>query len=83
MEHNTQLEILTDLEKESVELFKSYLKDLLKFRIKGTASAAARARKKLSELSHLAKPVRKGIQKDKVAKVAERRAAKQAKITSL
>lgn len=83
MEQTEQLNVLSDLEKESVEVFKTFLKDLLKFRIKGTASAAARARKAYSKLAKLSRPVRKGIQRDKVAKVAERRAAKAARVTSL
>jgi len=82
-QQNEQLNVLTDLEKESVELFKAYLKDLLKFRIKGTASAATRARKSYSSLTKLSRKVRKGIQVDKVEKVRLRREAKQARLTSL
>ena len=74
-----QLDILAEIEKESVELFRTYLQNLLKFRNKGTASAAARARKAISTLSKLAKPVRKGIQTDKVIKVTERRALRDAR----
>lgn len=73
---DNELEVLTDAEKLSIELFKSFVKDTLKFRIKGTASAAARARKRASELIHLLKPIRKQIQLDKVIKVHERRERK-------
>jgi hypothetical protein len=83
METNEQLTVLTDIEQESVELFKGYLTDLLKFRTKGTASAAARARKKASTLAKLFKPVRKGIQLDKVAKIKARRENQGIKVTSL
>lgn len=50
--------------------------DVTKFYTKGTASAAARARKKLSALSRLNKELRKVVQSDKKVKVAARKAKK-------
>jgi len=67
----------------SVELFKAYYTDVVKFYTKGTASAAARARKNLSKITKLAKEIRKEVQTDKKAKIAERKAAKGVSVTSL
>lgn len=50
--------------------------DATKFYTKGTASAAARFRKKASQLSKLNKVLRKEIQTAKKQKVAERKASK-------
>jgi len=78
-EKQIDLENLTPKEKESIESFKSYLTNLAKFRNKGVASAAARARKFASEVTHQLKDIRKAIQVDKIQKVVEKRAAKAAK----
>lgn len=78
-EKPTELENLTPEEKQSIESFKSYLTNLAKFRNKGVASAAARARKFASEVTHQLKTIRKSIQLDKVKKVAEKRAEKAAR----
>lgn len=69
-------DLLSDKEKESIVLFKQYINELVKFRGKGTASAAARARKNASELTHLLKVVRKELQEAKVQAAAARKAAK-------
>lgn len=71
---NTELETLTDNEKESVNLFRTYLENVAKFRSKGTASAAARARKNASELTKLLKTIRKELQEAKLAAVASKKA---------
>ena len=76
METNNELDVLTDNEKRSVELFKAFLANAVKFRSKGTASAAARARKSASELTHLLKTIRKEIQDAKVESVAAKKAQK-------
>ena len=72
----TQLEQLTDKEKAAIDLFKEFLADAAKFRSKGTASAAVRARKGASELTKLLKDVRKELQLAKVQKAAEKKALK-------
>lgn len=72
----TQLDQLTDKEKATIELFKGFLADTAKFRTKGTASAAVRARKGASELTKLLKEVRKELQDAKKQKVAEKKALK-------
>lgn len=71
--------ILTEQEQQAVELFKSFVENTNKFRTKGTAAAAVRARKALSAISKLAPSIRKQIQADKKVKVAEKRAAKAAR----
>ena len=58
------------------KLYESFLENDYKFTTKGTALAAARARKALSNLAKACKPARKEVQIAKVAKVAEKRAAK-------
>jgi hypothetical protein len=63
---------------QAAGLFAEFAADTEKFLEKGTASAAARARKALSALSKHNKIVRKELQLAKVAKVAEKRAAKAA-----
>lgn len=73
METN-ELESLSDNEKESVNLFRTYLENVVKFRSKGTASAAARARKNASELTKLLKIIRKELQEAKLATVAFKKA---------
>jgi replicative DNA helicase len=62
----------------ATELQAAFIVDYQKFLEKGTASAAARARKALSESSKQNKTVRKELQLAKIAKVAEKRAAKAA-----
>jgi hypothetical protein len=59
-------------------LFDSALVNATKFYTKGTASAAARARKNLSALAKLTKVVRKELQSAKKVKVAERKAKREA-----
>lgn len=62
-------------EKLSIDLFNTFLEDTVKFRTKGTASAAARARKSASLLAKLLKELRKELQDAKVAKAAAKKAA--------
>jgi hypothetical protein len=69
----TQLENLTQNEQQAIELFKTFVEDVAKFRSKGTASAVVRARKSASDLTKLLKVVRKELQLAKVAKVEEKR----------
>jgi hypothetical protein len=76
METINELETLTDNEKESVNIFRSYLENVAKFRGKGTASAAARARKDASALTKLLKTIRKELQEAKAAVVAAKKAQK-------
>ena len=73
---NEELQSLTEKEKESISLFKSYIANVAKFRGKGTASAAARARKDASSLTKLLKEVRKELQEAKVAVIAAKKAQK-------
>lgn len=73
---DTQLEQLTENEKEAIELFKGFLADAAKFRGKGTASAAVRARKGASLLTKKLKEVRADLQAAKVQKTAEKKALK-------
>lgn len=73
---NEELETLTEKERESIDIFKSYLSNAAKFRSKGTVSAAARARKDASVLTKLLKEVRKELQEAKVAAVAAKKAQK-------
>lgn len=82
-ELNEKLNVLTDKEKESIELFRTFVNNTLKFRTKDTVSAAARARKAASALTKLMKTVRKEIQVKKLALVAERKEKRAVKITSL
>lgn len=70
---------LSEDEKLSIELFKTFIQDTVKFRVKGTASAAARARKSASKLVHLLKPIRKALQEEKKVRVAEKRAKRKTK----
>lgn len=58
------------------ELYAAYTADYAKFTDKGTAQAAARARKALSALGKAVKPARKELQLAKVEAVAKKRAAK-------
>ncbi len=76
MEENTQLDVLSGNEKQSIELFKTFVEDTAKFRTKGTASAANRARKGASALSKLLKEIRKELQAAKRANAAAKKAAK-------
>ena len=76
METENELETLTDNEKESVNIFRSYLENVAKFRSKGTASAAARARKDASALAKLLKTIRKELQEAKAQAVADKKAQK-------
>jgi hypothetical protein len=76
METENELETLTDNEKESVNIFRSYLENVAKFRSKGTASAAARARKDASTLAKLLKTIRKELQEAKAQAVADKKAQK-------
>jgi DNA replication initiation complex subunit (GINS family) len=69
------LQNLTENEKKVIDLVKDFLEDAAKFRTKGTASAAVRARKGASELSKHLKVVRKELQTDKLVKVAEKKSA--------
>ena len=71
MEENT----LTPNEQKVTELVQSFVENVTKFRTKGTASAAVRARKDASELQKHLKVVRKELQEAKVQKVAEKRQA--------
>lgn len=72
----TQLDQLTENEKTAIELFKGFVEDTVKFRTKGTASAAVRARKGASDLTKLFKTVRKELQVAKIQKTAEKKALK-------
>jgi hypothetical protein len=77
METETTLtDTLSDNEKLSIELFKTFVADAIKFRTKGTASAVARARKSASALAKLLKVVRKELQEAKTALVEAKKAAK-------
>lgn len=67
------LDVLTENEKQSIDLFKSFVEDTLKFRSKGTASAAARARKNASALTKLLKVIRKELQESKNQKSEEKK----------
>lgn len=58
------------------DLYGDYVDNREKFIRKGTASAAARARKNLSALAKHIKTVRKELQLEKVRVVAEKRASK-------
>ena len=62
-------------EKLSIDLFNTYLEDTVKFRNKGTASAAARARKSASQLAKLIKVLRKELQDAKVQNASAKKAA--------
>jgi hypothetical protein len=73
-----KLSKLSPNETLSVELFSKFIEDTVKFRSKGTASAAARARKSASSLAKLIKALRKELQEAKVANAAAKKAAKQA-----
>jgi len=73
---NTLTDTLSDNEKLSIELFKTFVGDAIKFRTKGTASAVARARKSASALAKLLKVVRKDLQDAKTALVEAKKAAK-------
>lgn len=64
---------------KSLELFNAYYVNAQKFYAKGTASAAARARKAASQLTKHFKVVRKELQVAKQAKVAARKDARAAK----
>lgn len=66
---------LTPNEAQTISLFKSFVEDTLKFRTKGTASAAAKARKSASALAKLLKVVRKELQEDKASQAAARKEA--------
>ncbi len=78
MSDETQTPTVTVTENvdKAVDLFKAFYVDATKFYSKGTALAAARARKDLSQLAKLAKVLRKELQVAKKAKVAARKAAK-------
>lgn len=58
------------------DFYTSYLLNDVKFSGRGIALAAAHARKDLSSLAKACKHARKEIQLAKVAKIAEKRAAK-------
>lgn len=73
-ETETATTALTSNEVQTISLFKSFVEDTLKFRTKGTASAAARARKSASALAKLLKVVRKELQEDKASQAAARKA---------
>jgi hypothetical protein len=73
---NEELQSLTEKEIESISLFKSYISNVAKFRSKGTASAAARARKDASLLTKLLKEIRKELQEAKAQAVAAKKAQK-------
>lgn len=75
---NTPTDTLSDNEKLSIELFKTFVSDAIKFRTKGTASAVARARKSASALAKLLKVVRKELQEAKTALAEAKEAAKSA-----
>tara|TARA_R110000868_G_C10693992_1_gene748605 strand:+ start:561 stop:794 length:234 start_codon:yes stop_codon:yes gene_type:complete len=77
MEENTQTVITENVDKAKA-LFDCAYANATKFYTKGTASAAARARKSLSELAKLAKVVRKDLQDAKKTKIADRKASKSA-----
>lgn len=70
-----KLSKLSPNETLSIELFSTYIEDTVKFRNKGTASAAARARKSASKLAKLIKVLRKELQEAKVANAAAKKAA--------
>lgn len=83
MSQETSNPTVTENVDKAKALFESAYTDANKFYSKGTASAAARARKKLSELAKLAKTVRKELQSAKKVKVAERKAKREAaKVTA-
>jgi hypothetical protein len=65
MEKENELEALTYNEQESVNIFRSYIENVAKFRSKGTASAVAKARKDASSLTKLLKIIRKELQEAK------------------
>lgn len=69
-----QLEVLTENEKQAIDLFKTYIENTVKFRSKGTASAGSRARKNASELTKLFKVIRKDIQETKLQNKANKQA---------
>ncbi len=78
-EENTQTTVvLPENLVNAKTLFDAAYTDAVKFYTKGTASAAARSRKAFSAQSKLNKVIRKEIQVDKKAKVAERKADKAA-----
>lgn len=78
MSEETQTPTEVSAKDKVAQLFGAYTENLTKFENKGTALAAARARKNLSLLIKEARKARKEIQVAKVAKVAEKRAAKAA-----
>jgi hypothetical protein len=73
----TELDVLSDNERQSVDLFKSYLEDTVKFKSKGNTAAAARARKNASLLTKLFKTIRKELQEEKLKIVEAKKALKQ------
>ena len=75
MDTQETLAVLSSNENESVDLFKSLIEDIVKFRSKGTASAAARARKSASTLAKLLKVVRKDLQDAKKQNAVAKKAA--------
>lgn len=75
---NENLSNLTENEILSIELFSEFVSNTVKFRNKGTASAAARARKNASQLAKLIKTLRKELQETKIANADAKQAAKSA-----
>jgi hypothetical protein len=67
---------ISELETHSIEMFKSYIQNLVKFRSKGTVSAAGRACKSLSNMIAEFRIIRKQIIADKKQRIAERRSKK-------
>lgn len=78
MSENTETQVTVSALETVDALYNAYTTDYHKFVEKGTAQAAARARKALSALAKTIKLARKELQLAKVAKVAEKRAAKAA-----
>lgn len=77
-EVSTQTVVVTENVDKAKALFEAAHANASKFYTKGTASAAARARKNLSALAKLTKVVRKELQVAKKAKVADRKAKREA-----
>jgi hypothetical protein len=81
-EEQTPVTTVTPLQEAAAKyeaFYITYATNLNKFLTKGTASAAARSRKALSEASKFTKKLRKELQTARKEKTAEKRAAKAAK----
>jgi len=73
---NEELNVLTETEKNSIDTFKVLVAEVVKFRSKGTAVAASRARKAASQLAKELKVIRQDIQDTKKANADAKKAAK-------